>query len=78
LFEVARNVDAGSIAEVIIESDRAFILHVAKREVVKEPNAAARIDREVVSSTNKNEIVAFTSWITARTEAAKVEQLYKK
>jgi hypothetical protein len=78
LFEAARNVDAGSIAEAIIEADRAFILHVAKREVVKEPNAAARIDNEVISRANENEIAAFTSWITARTAAAKVEQLYKK
>ncbi|MEY4569501.1 MAG: hypothetical protein RLZZ398_940 [Verrucomicrobiota bacterium] len=78
LFEVARNVDAGSIAEVITESDRTFILHVAKREVVKEPNAAARIDSEVTSRTNENETIAFSSWISARTEAAKVEQLYKK
>ncbi len=78
LFESARNVDPGTIAEVITEADRAFILHVAKREVVKEPNAAARIDSEVASRTNENETVAFTSWITARTEAAKVEQLYKK
>ena len=78
LFEAARNVDSGAIAEVIAESDRAFILHVAKREVVKEPNAAARIDSEITARINENETIAFTSWITARTEAAKVEQLYKK
>lgn len=77
LFEAARYVDPGSVAELISESDRAFILHVAKREVVKEPNAAARIDGEVTSRTTENETIAFTSWITARTEAAKVEQLYK-
>lgn len=78
LFEAARNVDPGTIAEVITESDRAFILYVAKREVVKEPNAAARIASEVTSRTKESETVAFTSWITARTEAAKVEQLYKR
>jgi hypothetical protein len=78
LFEAVRNVDPGSIAEVITESDRAFILQVAKREVVKDPNAVARIDSEVASRANENETIAFTSWITARTEAAKVEQLYKK
>ena len=31
LFEASRNVDPGNIAEVIMESDRAFILYVAKR-----------------------------------------------
>lgn len=77
LFEATRNVDPGSIAEVIIESDRAFIVHVAKREVVKEENIAARIESEVTSRANQNETIAFVSWITAQTEAAQVEQLYK-
>lgn len=78
LFEATRNVDPGSIAEVIIESDRAFIVHVAKREVVKEENIAARIESEVTSRANQNETIAFVSWITAQTEAAQVEQLYKQ
>ncbi len=78
LFEAARNVDPGAIAEVITESERAFILHVAKREVVKEANAAAKIDAEVTSRTTENETIAFSSWIAARTDAAKVEQLYKQ
>ena len=77
LFEAARNVEPGTLAEVITESDRAFILHVAKREVVKSADAATRTDSEVSSLTRKNETIAFTSWIAARTEAAKVEQLYK-
>ncbi|MES2441131.1 MAG: SurA N-terminal domain-containing protein [Verrucomicrobiota bacterium] len=78
LFEASRNIDPGAIAEVITESERAFILYVAKREVVKEPNAAARIEQEVSSRTTENETIAFTSWIAARSEDAKVEQLYKR
>jgi hypothetical protein len=78
LFEATRAVTPGSLAEVIIESDRAFVIHVAKRELVKDENFAARIDGEVTSRTNENETVAFVSWLTARTEAAQVEQLYKQ
>lgn len=78
LFEAARNIDPGSIAEVIVESDRAFIVHVAKREVVKAADAVARIDAEVKSRITENETYAFASWIAARTEDAKVEQLYKR
>ncbi len=78
LFEAARNVEPGTLADVITESDRAFILHVAKREVVKSADAATRIDSEVASLTRKNETIAFTAWIAARTETAKVEQLYKR
>lgn len=77
LFEVTRSVDPGSLAEIITEADRAFIVHVAKREVVKEANAAERLDSEVASRANQNETLAFAAWITAQTEAAKVEQLYK-
>lgn len=78
LFETTRNVDPGTFAEVIIESDRSFIVHVAKREVVKDENLATRIDSEVNARSNENETIAFVSWITARTEAAQVEQLYKR
>ncbi|MGL4400182.1 MAG: SurA N-terminal domain-containing protein [Luteolibacter sp.] len=78
LFAAARNADPGSIAEVIIESDRAFILHVAKREVVKSTDAGARVDAEVKSRTNENETYAFAAWIADRIERAKVEQLYKR
>jgi peptidyl-prolyl cis-trans isomerase D len=78
LFEATRNVDPGSIAEVIVESDRAFIVHVAKREVVKEAGAATRLDSEVTARTNENETTAFMAWMNSRIEAANVEQLYKQ
>ena len=78
LFTVARNVDPGTLADVINEADRSFILYVAKREVIKKADAAANIDSEVASRANENETIAFMSWIAARTEAAKVEQLVKR
>ena len=78
LFQSAQYIDPGSITDAITESDRAFILYVAKREVIKTPDAATRIDTEVTSRTTQNETIAFTSWITSRIEAAKVEELYKR
>ncbi|MEO8614711.1 MAG: SurA N-terminal domain-containing protein [Luteolibacter sp.] len=78
LFASARNIDPGSVADIITESERTFILYVAKREVVKEANAATRLDSEVKARTNENETIAFTSWMNDRIEAAKVEQLYKQ
>ena len=78
LFEASRNLDPGTVADIITESDRTFILYVAKREVVKEENAAARIDSEVSARTNDNETYAFSGWINEKVEAAKVEQLYKR
>lgn len=78
LFDATRSVDPGTLAEIITEADRTFIVFVAKREVVKEANAATRLDGEVKSRVGQNETLAFAAWIAARTEAAKVEQLYKK
>lgn len=78
LFEAGRNTDPGTLAEVILEADRAFIFYVAKREVLKDPTAATRLDSEVTSLTRANETLAFSSWIAGRIEAAKVEQLYKQ
>jgi len=78
LFQAASNVDPGAIADVIIESDRAFILHVVSREVVKDPNGAASIDAAVASAATQNEMLVFDSWLASRVEDAKVEQLYKK
>jgi len=78
LFTAAKAVDPGTVAAVITASDRAFILYVAKREVVKEADAAKRLDSEVTARTNENETIAFMSWMNARIEAAKVEQLYKQ
>ncbi len=78
LFAAARTIDPGALAEPIVESDRAFILHVTKREVVKEANAETRLDSEVKQKTSENETFGFTSWLAARVEAAKVETLYKQ
>jgi len=78
LFEATRNVDPGSLTEVITEADRAFIVHVASREVEKQADAATRIEAEVSSSARQNEMIAFVGWLADRIEAAKVEQLYKK
>ena len=77
LFEATRNIDPGTVADAITESERAFILYVAKREVVKD-TSTARIDSEVTSLTAQNETIAFTSWLAARTQDAKVEELYKR
>ena len=63
---------------MITESDRAFILYVEKREVIKSDETNAKIDGEVASRLNENETLAFAAWIAARTEDAKVEQLYKR
>ncbi len=75
LFEATRTVDPGSFAELVVEPDRAFIILVEKREVVKDEINAARIDSETNSRANENETIAFLSWMKARTDAANVQTL---
>jgi hypothetical protein len=77
IFQAASNIDPGAIADVIVEADRAFILHVVKREVIKDPNLAASIDAAVTSAVNSYETLVFDSWLASRIESAKVVQLYK-
>ena len=70
--------DPGGFADVLIESDRVFILNVVKREIVKDPKAANTLDSAVTMANNQNETLMFDAWLSARVEAAKVDQLYKK
>jgi hypothetical protein len=78
LFKAASEVDPGGFADVLVESDRAFILHVVKREVVKDPNSATALDSAITMANNQNETLMFDSWLAARVEAAKVDQIWKR
>lgn len=78
LFESAKHTDPGALTEPIIESDRTFIIHIEKREVVKQENADAALDSEVKSAESEIRIKAFKSWLAAKTEAASVEILQKQ
>ena len=78
LFESTRTVDPGSLAELVTEPKRVFIILVTKREVVKDENAASTLDSEVARRSSENETLAFVGWISSRIEAAKVEQLYRR
>ncbi len=77
LFEATRNVDPGGVSDILTEADRAFIVHVATREVVKEENAAAKLDTEIKSQAFGNQMMTFNGWLANRIEDARVEQLFK-
>ncbi len=77
LFEAARTVEPGTLAELIVEPDRVFILHVGDREVVREPNQAERIDAMVGSAEAGLRTYAYMAWLGSRLEAANVESAYR-
>jgi hypothetical protein len=78
LFEATRNIDPGATTEVIVDENKAFIVYVGKREVIKEADATARIDGEIDNLAARNRITAFTAWLAERTEEAKVERLNRR
>jgi hypothetical protein len=78
LFETAKYTDPGALTEPVIESDRAFIIHVGKREIVKQENAETALEAEIRRAEEATRIAAFNSWLTAKTEAADIEMLYNK
>ncbi|MFU8892337.1 MAG: SurA N-terminal domain-containing protein [Luteolibacter sp.] len=78
LFEAARGVSPGSLADVITEGDRAFILFVEKRELVRSESDGPRIDGQLAQTTRANESTAFIAWMRSRTQAADVQQLYRR
>jgi hypothetical protein len=78
LFNAAKYTDPGTLTEPVIESDRAFIVHVGKREIVKQENAETALEAEIRRAEETTRIAAFNSWLAAKTEAAGVETLYNK
>lgn len=78
LFANTKSVDPGSLAEIVTEADRSFILFVSKREVVKQENAEAMADGQIKQAATMNESNAYSGWIAAKIEEAKVVQLYRQ
>lgn len=78
LFDVAKHVDPNGLSEPVIESDRAFIVHVVKREVEKQENAETSIAAQVENAKNSNKLAAFAAWLEAKSEAANIQQLYRQ
>jgi len=78
LFEAARVVSPGTVADVLTEGDRAFILYVEKRELVTSEDVPLRIDNQIAQTTRANESTAFIAWLRARTQAANVQPLYRR
>ncbi len=78
LFDAGKHTDPGALTEPVIESDRAFIIHVAKREIVKQENAEIALEADFKRAEESIRNSAFSSWLAAKTEAASVETLYNK
>jgi hypothetical protein len=77
LFKAASTLDPKSTSAPIIQADSAYIIYVANREVVKLDSDDTRFKAQLDTNLRQNEACAFTDWITAQTNAAKVERFYR-
>ncbi len=77
-FEAAKYTTPGELTEPIIETDRAFIVLVEKREFVKDANTENTINNELKSEVRANGINAFEGWLKNKAEASNVERLNRK
>ena len=78
LFDTAQYINPGSVAEPVIEADRAFIVHVVGREVTKQEDAQTAIEASFERATESNKLTAFASWLEAKSQAADIQQLYRQ
>lgn len=78
LFNAAKYTDPGTLTVPVIEADRAFVIHVGKREIVKQENAETALEADFKRAEETTRIAAFNSWLAAKTEAAGIETLYNK
>lgn len=78
LFESVRHLDPSTIAGPVIEKDRAFIIRLGKREVVKDTQPGGRTEAEITKAASQIETAAFLAWLDARNTAAKVEELFNR
>lgn len=78
LFTKTAYLDPGAFAEALLDGDRAFLVQVLKREVVKETDTAVRTNAEIESAATMNSTYAMQSWLKARTDAAEVQNLARQ
>lgn len=77
LFQLARTIDPNGLSEPLIEADRAYLVYVSKREVLKDENREQALDREVDIAINTFRMAAFSDWLKSRQEAALIERYYR-
>jgi len=77
LFQLARTIDPGQVAEPTIQGDHAYLIHVSSREIVENDETKGRFENEVSIATNQNSMAAFSDWLDGKAEAALIERYYR-
>ncbi len=78
LFDSAKYITPGQLAEPIVEQERAYIVLVEKREVTKDENYERMLDMMVRRADQENQIAAMNQWFVKKFEQAGVKQLNRR
>lgn len=73
IFQLAATVTPGEFAEPLIQEDRAVIIHVLKREILKDDNRGQQYDRFASQVEVQNETAAFAGWLAQKLEQADIK-----
>ena len=72
IFQLASTVNAGEFAEPFISEDRAVIIHVDARQIIKDDNRGQQIDQFSANLSRNAETAAFDAWLRQRIAEAQV------
>lgn len=78
LFNLARSIDPGKTSEVILQTDRAFLIHVNGREVEEGVNSPDVLETQINIAANQNSMAAFSDWLKNVAEASNIQRLYRR
>jgi predicted DNA-binding protein (UPF0251 family) len=77
-FDAAKYSAPGALTEPIIETARAFIVLVEKREFVKDANTQESITMQLNRQADENAINAFQTWLRDKADAANIQRLNRQ
>ena len=75
LFQTAATIDPGALADPVLRPDGALFVFVEKRELVKDPARAERVNQALTGLAGQQERFAFSAWLNEKLETTKVEKL---
>lgn len=72
IFQLASTTNPGEFAEPFISDDRAVIIHVDSRQIIKDDNRGQQIDQFAANISQNAETATFDAWLRQRTAEAQV------
>jgi hypothetical protein len=75
LYQTAALVDPGALADPVLRPEGSLFVFVEKRELVKDPARASRVEDSLGGLSQSLQRLAFSAWMADQLEATKVEEI---